>query len=62
MPTQCPKKYLPVKTELTFAGLGGLPEQKVLGDLQGAVPQEALSASPEPGAPEGVTWARSEAE
>jgi hypothetical protein len=29
MPTKCPKKYLPVKTELTFAGLGGLTQQTV---------------------------------
>ena len=29
MPKRCPKKYLPVKTELTFAGLGGLTQQTV---------------------------------
>jgi len=29
MPTKCPKKYLPVKAELTFAGLGGLTTQTV---------------------------------
>ena len=29
MPTKCPKKYLPVKAELTFAGLGGLAETTV---------------------------------
>ena len=29
MPKTCPKKYLPVKAELTFAGLGGLTETTV---------------------------------
>jgi hypothetical protein len=29
MPTKCPKKYLPIKAELIFAGLGGLTEQTV---------------------------------
>ncbi|HMD55939.1 MAG TPA: hypothetical protein VKG82_00535 [Solirubrobacteraceae bacterium] len=29
MPTKCPKKYLLVKSELTFAGLGGLPQVTV---------------------------------
>ena len=26
LPTKCPKHYLPVKTELTFAAVGGLPK------------------------------------
>jgi hypothetical protein len=29
VPTTCPKKYLPIKAELTFAALGGLAEQTV---------------------------------
>ncbi len=29
MPTKCPKHYLLVKSELTFAGLGGLAQQTV---------------------------------
>ncbi len=29
LPTKCPKKHLPMKTELTFAGLGGLTQTTV---------------------------------
>jgi hypothetical protein len=40
LPTKCPKKYLPVKTELTFAGLGGLTEQVVTKEYHAPCPRK----------------------
>jgi len=40
LPTSCPKKYLPVKTELTFAGLGGLSEQTVTAEYHAPCPRK----------------------
>jgi hypothetical protein len=40
MPTKCPKHYLPVKTELTFAGLGGLTEQTVTAEYHAPCPRK----------------------
>jgi hypothetical protein len=40
MPTKCPKKYLPVKTELTFAGLGGLKEETVTAEYHAPCPKK----------------------
>jgi hypothetical protein len=40
MPTKCPKKYLPVKTELTFAGLGGLSQQTVTAEYHAPCPRK----------------------
>jgi hypothetical protein len=40
MPTKCPKKYLPVKAELTFAGLGGLTEQTVTAEYKAPCPRK----------------------
>ena len=40
LPTKCPKKYLPVKTELTFAGLGGLTEQTVTAEYHAPCPRK----------------------
>jgi len=40
LPTSCPKKYLPVKTELTFAGLGGLTEQTVTAEYHAPCPRK----------------------
>ena len=40
MPTKCPKKYLPVKTELTFAGLGGLTQQTVMAEYKAPCPRK----------------------
>jgi len=40
MPTKCPKKYLPVKSELTFAGLGGLTEQTVTAEYKAPCPRK----------------------
>ena len=40
MPTKCPKKYLPVKAELTFAGLGGLTEQTVTAEYKAPCPKK----------------------
>jgi hypothetical protein len=40
MPTSCPKKYLPVKTEVTFAGLGGLTEQTVTAEYKAPCPRK----------------------
>jgi hypothetical protein len=40
MPTSCPKHYLLVKSELTFAGLGGLPEQKVTTEYHAPCPRK----------------------
>jgi hypothetical protein len=40
MPTKCPKKYLPVKTELTFAGLGGLSQQTVTAEYKAPCPRK----------------------
>jgi hypothetical protein len=39
MPKKCPKKYLPVKTELTFAGLGGLTQQTVTAEYHAPCPR-----------------------
>ena len=40
MPKKCPKHYLPVKTELTFAGLGGLTETTVTKEYHAACPRK----------------------
>jgi hypothetical protein len=40
MPTKCPKKFLPVKTELTFAGLGGLTQQTVTAEYKAPCPRK----------------------
>ncbi len=40
MPTSCPKKYLPIKTELTFAGLGGLTQQVVTKEYKAPCPRK----------------------
>ena len=40
LPTSCPKKYLPVKTELTFAGLGGLKEETVTAEYKAPCPRK----------------------
>jgi hypothetical protein len=40
LPTSCPKKYLPVKTELTFAGLGGLTQQTVTAEYKAPCPRK----------------------
>jgi len=40
LPTKCPKKYLPVKAELTFAGLGGLTEQTVTAEYKAPCPRK----------------------
>jgi hypothetical protein len=40
MPTKCPKKYLPVKAELTFAGLGGLTQQTVTAEYHAPCPRK----------------------
>jgi hypothetical protein len=40
MPTKCPKKYLPIKTELTFAGLGGLKEETVTAEYKAPCPRK----------------------
>jgi hypothetical protein len=41
LPLTCPKKYLPVKTELTFAELGGLPKQVVTAEYKAPCPRKA---------------------
>jgi hypothetical protein len=40
MPKTCPKKYLPVKAELTFAGLGGLTETTVPAEYKAPCPRK----------------------
>ncbi|MGO9489993.1 MAG: hypothetical protein ACLQBB_13325 [Solirubrobacteraceae bacterium] len=40
LPTTCPKKYLPVKAELTFAGLGGLSTQTVTAQYKAPCPRK----------------------
>ena len=40
LPTTCPKKYLPVKAELTFAGLGGLTETTVSAEYHAPCPRK----------------------
>ncbi len=40
VPTSCPKHYLPIKTELTFAGLGGLAEQTVTKEYHAPCPRK----------------------
>jgi hypothetical protein len=40
MPTKCPKKYLLVKSELEFAGLGGLSVQKVTTQYKAPCPRK----------------------
>jgi hypothetical protein len=39
LPASCPHKYLPVKTELMFAGLGGLPQQTVTVEYKAPCPR-----------------------
>jgi hypothetical protein len=39
LPTKCPKHYLPVKTELTFAGLGGLTQTTVTKEYHAPCPK-----------------------
>lgn len=41
MPKSCPKHYLPIKTELTFAGLGGLSQQVVTKEYHAPCPRKA---------------------
>ena len=41
LPKTCPKHYLPVKTELTFAGLGGLSETTVTKEYHAPCPRKA---------------------
>jgi hypothetical protein len=40
MPTKCPKKFLPVKAELTFAPLGGLTQQTVTAEYHAPCPRK----------------------
>jgi hypothetical protein len=40
MPTKCPKKFLPLKAELTFAGLGGLTETTVTAEYKAPCPRK----------------------
>jgi hypothetical protein len=40
LPTKCPKKYLPIKAELTFAGLGGLKEETVTAEYHAPCPRK----------------------
>jgi hypothetical protein len=40
MPTKCPKKFLPLKAELTFAGLGGLKEETVTAEYKAPCPRK----------------------
>ena len=40
MPKSCPKKFLPLKAELTFAGLGGLTEQTVTAEYKAPCPRK----------------------
>jgi hypothetical protein len=40
MPTSCPKHYLQVQSELTFAGLGGLAQQTVLATYKAPCPRK----------------------
>jgi hypothetical protein len=39
LPASCPHKYLPVKTELMFAGLGGLSQQTVTVEYKAPCPR-----------------------
>jgi hypothetical protein len=39
LPASCPRGYLPVKTELTFAGLGGLSQQTVTVEYKAPCPR-----------------------
>jgi hypothetical protein len=39
LPTKCPKKYLPIKAELTFAGLGGLTQTTVTTEYKAPCPR-----------------------
>lgn len=41
MPTKCPKHYLPIKTEITFAALGGLAQQVVTKEYHAPCPRKA---------------------
>jgi hypothetical protein len=41
LPTKCPKHYLPIKTELTFAGLGGLTQTTVTKEYHAPCPRKA---------------------
>ncbi len=40
VPKSCPKKYLPIKAELTFAGLGGLTQQTVTSEYHAPCPRK----------------------
>jgi len=40
VPTKCPKKFLPIKAELTFAGLGGLKEETVTAEYKAPCPRK----------------------
>lgn len=40
LPKKCPKHYLPVKTELTFAGVGGLPQVTVKKEYHAPCPRK----------------------
>jgi hypothetical protein len=40
MPKTCPKKYLPVRSELFFAGLGGLAPQEVTANYKAPCPKK----------------------
>jgi hypothetical protein len=39
LPRSCPNGYIPVKTELTFAGLGGLSQQTVVKEYKAPCPR-----------------------
>ena len=40
VPTKCPKHYFPVKTEVIFAGVGGLPQQTVTKEYHAPCPRK----------------------
>jgi hypothetical protein len=40
LPKKCPKKYLPIKSELFFAPLGGLPAQEVTTNYKAPCPRK----------------------
>jgi hypothetical protein len=46
-PGGCPLKYLPFKAEMTFAGLGGLPEQTVTAIYKAPCPSPGEGSAPE---------------
>lgn len=41
LPKSCPKHYLPIKAEVTFAGLGGLTEQTVSKEYRAPCPRKS---------------------